>query len=67
MSKLISSLNGIMFDNRNIKWIRFWYVCYLYAWIYLNINVTSHNRPLIKPIIRYLIGAIIGALIRKWN
>lgn len=65
MSRLISSLNDIMFNNRNTEWIRLWYVCYLYAWIYLNISVTPIIRPtIITPIIRYLIGALIRPIIR---
>ena len=67
MSRLISSLNDIMFNHRNAEWIRFWYVCYLYAWIYLNISVTPIIRPTIKPTIRHLIGALIRPTIRKWT
>lgn len=60
MSRLISSLNDIMFNHRNVEWIRLWYVCYLYAWIYLNIT------PIIKPTIRPLITTTIRHIIRKW-
>ena len=81
MSRLISSLNDIMFNHRNTEWIRLWYVCYLYAWIYLNIIkptirpiikpiikhiITPIIRHIIRPIIRYLIGALIRPTIRKW-
>ena len=62
MSRLISSLNDIMFNHRNTEWIRFWYMCYLYAWIYLNISIT----PIIRHIIRPIIKPIIRPIIRKW-
>ena len=77
MPRLISSLNDIMFNNRNIKRIRLWYMCYLYAWIYLNITpiITTIIRPIIRqiirPIIRQLIRPIIRPIIRptirKWT
>ena len=66
MSRLISSLNDIMFNHRNAEWIRFWYVCYLYAWIYLNI-ITTIIRPTIRHLIGALIRPIIRHIIRKWT
>ena len=69
MSRLISSLNDILFNNRNAEWIRLWYVCYLYEWIYLNIIttiirqlITPTIKPTIRPTIRKWTGALTGAL-----